>query len=148
MTRNIGAYIVCCLFPLLFCISTGRVPVSRTYTASDIWWQTTNLGENMAFKHTLPFSGVLVFWVKYYTILYIYCTYRSRPVYDTQNIRFRKKRCVTLDVRQQNIVRTSSVNFSYEQPNYFSKGVNSASLSQTKLLPQDKIYIEKFLFKV
>ena len=43
------------------------------------------------------------------------------------------------NVRQQNI-RMSWVNFCYEKPNYFSKGINSASLSETKLLPQDRIY--------
>ena len=54
--------------------------------------------------------------------------YHSCPIYNTQNIRFRKN--ITHDIRQQSIVLTSWVNFCYEQPNYFSKGVNSACLSE------------------
>ena len=39
-----------------------------------------------------------------------------------------------------NIARTLWVNFGYEQPKYFSKGITSASLSVTKLLLQNKTY--------
>ena len=53
-----------------------------------------------------------------------------------------EKGWVTHDVRQQNIVRTSWVNFSYEHPNYFLKVVNFANLSETKSLPQDKISLK------
>ena len=35
-TRNMEVYIVCDVFPLSFCLSAGRVPASRSHTASNI----------------------------------------------------------------------------------------------------------------
>ena len=50
-----------------------------------------------------------------------------------------EKRCVNRDVRQQNVLHTSLENC-YKHTNYPSKGINSTSLLETKLLLQDKIY--------
>ena len=69
-TRNMYAYIVCDLFPFLFCLSSGRVPASRTCTTQTSLSEINLLADKFDLGPRLKQGGEGENWMKTQMVLF------------------------------------------------------------------------------